>query len=62
MLHQAAIHATLEVLHLKVATALWDQLVFHYTIRVFLSLGVALVEVVERERTSVRSLCHYNYL
>lgn len=62
MLHEAALHAALEVLNLKIATALGNQLVLYHAIRVFLGFGVALVEVVEGERASVGGLCHYNYL
>ena len=62
MLHESTFHSAFEIFNLKISTTLWNQLMFDYTVRVFLSLLVTFVKMVERKRSTVRCLGHYNYL
>lgn len=60
VLHQSALHAALQVLHLVVPATLGDKLVAHHAVRVLLGLLVTLVEVIQRERPAVGCLRHLN--
>lgn len=63
MLHQSAFHSALQIFNLIIPTAFGKQLMAHYALWVFLSLLVALMEMIKRKRTTIRSLClgsHYN--
>ena len=62
MLHESAFHTALKVLDLIVPTSFGDELMFNDALRIFFSLVVALVEVIEGKRTSVGGFGHYNYL
>ena len=62
MFHESAFHAALEVLDLVVPASFWNELVLDHAIWVFFCLGVAFMEMVEREGTSIGGFGHYNYL
>lgn len=62
MLHESALHSTLQILDLIVPATLGDQLMFQHTFWVFFCLTVALMEVIKRKWSSIGGFSHYNYL
>lgn len=60
MLHQSALHSTLQIFDLIVSASFGNELVAHDTVGILLGFVVTLVEVIERERPSIRGFGHYN--
>lgn len=58
MLHQSTLHPTLQILHLIIPAPLGYELMFLDALGVLFGLHIALMEMIERERSFIWCLCH----